>query len=114
MELFSVSIMGGAMLLLSLKIILGFVFMYLVYRFFEKYNSGEYRTLSDAIVEIFVAVFIVAFFLTGASIQPKTTISIDRNENLIEYLENNEQIEIQSPESRIEFLPGFIPLETRN
>ena len=116
--MFEVNFMvGGAIFgIVHLLLFLGFVFTALfIWGLFIVYQKEDSVTLRDFKPIIFsgvLAVLIAAMLVPTTVVKPKVTIDVPQNQMLMEYQrKDRSEIEIITPEPRIEFLDGFEPLK---
>lgn len=111
-----VEFMTGAMLLSALKMVIFLVFVYMVYRVGKKfydYSISEDEEKSVNVKWEFSFLFLAIVFSTfmGSAGQPKLTLDVPVNRDLIEYQSDTKDVTINTPPPRTEKLEGFFPLK---
>lgn len=110
-----IDFMTGAMLLSTIRLISFLFFVWIMYRivkkatlFVNEESNDKTLNIKWEIVGIAAIVLFTTFF--GSAAQPRLTIEVPQDRELIEYQRNADEIVIETPPPRTENLDGFTPM----
>lgn len=111
-----VDFMTGAMLLSAIKMAIFLTFVYVMYRVGKKFydysiSEDEEKTVNVKWELSFLFLAIVFSTIMGTAGQPKLTLEVPKNRDLIEYQSDVKDVVIETPAPRTEKLEGFSPLK---
>lgn len=111
-----IEFMTGAMLLSAIKMSIFLIFIYMIYRVGKKFYDYSISEDEEKSVNVkwelsFLFLAIVFSTFMGSVGQPKITLEVPANRDLIEYQSNMKDIVIETPAPRSEKLDGFSPLK---
>lgn len=110
-----IEFMTGAMLLSAIKMALVLVFLWVLYRAGRKFyvyttDVSDEKTLNLKWELSYIFGIVMVSIFMGSAAQPKLTLEVPQNRELIEY-QSGEEVTIETPEPRTEKLEGFTPLK---
>lgn len=111
-----IEFMTGAMLLSAIKMAMFLIFIYMIYRVGKKFydftvSDNHEKTVNVKWELIYIFGVIMFSIFMGSAGQPKLTLEVPKDRELIEYQSNTKEVVIETPSPRTEKLDGFTPLK---
>lgn len=112
----SIEFMTGAMILASIKMAVFLIFIYMIYRVGKKFydyniSEDEEKTINVKWEFSYIFGVVLLSIFMGSAAQPKISLDVPTDRNLIEYQSNTDEVMIETPHLRTEKLEGFSPLK---